>query len=87
MHIYVRRGLEVALVVGGGILFFAGQASADEGTSGADSALGGNQAAVSVVGTDALTTSSKPPSPSVYDDTALALTAPPKASETMRTPC
>ena len=49
MHIYVRRGLEVALVVGGGILFFAGQASADEGTTGADSALGGNQAAVSVV--------------------------------------
>src|SRR5689334_20499651 len=49
MHSYVRRGLEVALVVGGGILFFAGQASADEGTTGAGSVLGGNQAAVSVV--------------------------------------
>src|SRR4051794_20612196 len=49
MHTFVRRGLEVALVVGGGILFFAGHASADEGTTGAGSALGGNQAAVSVV--------------------------------------
>jgi hypothetical protein len=42
MHAYVRRGLEVALVVGGGILFFAGQASADDSTTGADSLLGGN---------------------------------------------
>ncbi len=49
MHAYVRRGLQVALMVGGGILFFAGQASADEGTTGAHSVLGGNQAAVSVV--------------------------------------
>ena len=48
MHAYLRRGLEVALVVGGGILFFAGQASADE-TTGAESVLGGNQAATSVV--------------------------------------
>ena len=58
MHAYLRRGLEVALLVGGGILFFAGQASADEGTTGADSALGGNQAAVSVVAPVAVTGSS-----------------------------
>src|SRR5215208_3593523 len=45
------------------------------------------QAAVSVVGTEALTTSSVPPPPNVYDDTALAFTAPPNASETIRTPC
>src|SRR3569832_2333954 len=44
-------------------------------------------AAVSVVGTDALTTASAPLVPSVYEDTALALTPPPNASETMSTPC
>ena len=44
----VRRGLEVALVVGGGILLFAGQASADESTTSADSVLGGNQVTASV---------------------------------------
>src|SRR6476469_8764283 len=47
MHAYVRRGLQTALMVGGGILFFAGHASAEENTTGADSALGGNQVAVS----------------------------------------
>ncbi|PKW26960.1 hypothetical protein ATL31_1789 [Phycicoccus duodecadis] len=41
MRAYVRRGLEVALVVGGGI-FFSANAWADD-TSGADSLLGGNQ--------------------------------------------
>src|SRR5690242_16709622 len=46
MHTYVRRGLQTALMVGGGILFFAGHASAEENTTGADSALGGNQVAV-----------------------------------------
>lgn len=48
MHALMRRGLYVSLMVGGGILFCAGQASADEGTSGADSLLGGNQAGISV---------------------------------------
>ncbi len=44
------------------------------------------QAAVSVVGTEALMTSSVPSLPNVYDDTALAFTAPPNASLTIRTP-
>ena len=47
MHAYLRRGLYVGLMVGGGILFSAGQASADDSTTGSDSALGGNQVAVS----------------------------------------
>ena len=40
MHAYLRRGLEVALMVGGGVLFFAGHASAADGTTGVRKALG-----------------------------------------------
>ena len=43
MHVYVRRGLYIALLSGGGILLAAGQASAGESTTGQDSLLGGNQ--------------------------------------------
>jgi hypothetical protein len=46
MHASIRRGLQIALVVGGGLVFSA-QAHADD-TTGVDSILGGNQAVVAV---------------------------------------
>ncbi|WP_377642195.1 hypothetical protein [Oryzobacter terrae] len=46
MHASMRRGLQIALVVGGGI-FFSAQAQADD-TTGVESVLGGNQAVVTV---------------------------------------
>jgi hypothetical protein len=48
MHAYLRRGLYAALITSGGLLFAAGQASADDTTSGTGSVLGGNQVTVSV---------------------------------------
>ena len=48
MHAYLRRGLYAALVTSGGILLAAGQASADDTTTGAESLLGGNQVTVAV---------------------------------------
>ena len=48
MHAYVRRGLYIALLSGGGILLAAGQASAGESTTGQESLLGGNQVTVPV---------------------------------------
>ena len=46
MHASLRRGLQIALVVGGGLVFSA-QAHADD-TTGVDSILGGNQSVISV---------------------------------------
>ncbi|HMM94325.1 chaplin family protein, partial [Phycicoccus sp.] len=42
MHAFMRRGLQAALLVGGGVLF-AAPAWADDSTSGSDGLLGGNQ--------------------------------------------
>ncbi|MBM6401176.1 chaplin family protein [Phycicoccus sonneratiae] len=47
MHVYMRRGLQVALLVGGGVLF-ASPAWADDTTSGSDGLLGGNQVVAAV---------------------------------------
>jgi hypothetical protein len=47
MRTSMRTGLQVALVVGGGI-FFSAQASADDTTTGRDSLLGGTQVVTSI---------------------------------------
>ena len=48
MHASMRTGLQIALVVGGGI-FFSAQASADDTTTGLDSLAGGTQVVTAVV--------------------------------------
>jgi hypothetical protein len=47
MHASMRTGLQIALVVGGGI-FFSAQASADDTTTGLDSLAGGTQVMTAV---------------------------------------